>query len=28
VASWYLWRVVERETARKVIPLGAAGEQA
>ena len=27
-ASWYLWRVVERATARKVMPLGPAGEQA
>lgn len=27
-ASWYLWRVVERATAREVMPLGPAGEQA
>lgn len=26
VASWYLWRVVERETARKAIPLEPAEE--
>jgi O-6-methylguanine DNA methyltransferase len=26
VASWYLWRVVERETARKAVPLGPAEE--
>jgi 3-methyladenine DNA glycosylase/8-oxoguanine DNA glycosylase len=27
VASWYLWRVVERATARKIVPLGAAKEE-
>jgi 3-methyladenine DNA glycosylase/8-oxoguanine DNA glycosylase len=27
VASWYLWRVVERAAARKVIPLGPAEEE-
>jgi O-6-methylguanine DNA methyltransferase len=27
VASWYLWRVVERATARKVIPVGGAEEE-
>jgi methylated-DNA-[protein]-cysteine S-methyltransferase len=27
VASWYLWRVVERAAARKVMPLGPAEEQ-
>ena len=27
VASWYLWRVVERATARKTIPLGPAEEE-
>jgi O-6-methylguanine DNA methyltransferase len=27
VASWYLWRVVERATARKVMPIGVAGEE-
>jgi len=27
VASWYLWRMVERATARKVMPLGPAEEQ-
>jgi 3-methyladenine DNA glycosylase/8-oxoguanine DNA glycosylase len=26
-ASWYLWRVVERATARQVVPLGPAGEE-
>jgi len=26
VASWYLWRVVERATARKVMPVGSAEE--
>jgi 3-methyladenine DNA glycosylase/8-oxoguanine DNA glycosylase len=26
VASWYLWRVVERATARKVMPVGGAEE--
>src|SRR5208283_3563836 len=26
VASWYLWRVVERATARKATPLGPAEE--
>jgi 3-methyladenine DNA glycosylase/8-oxoguanine DNA glycosylase len=26
-ASWYLWRVVERATARKVVPLGGAKEE-
>jgi O-6-methylguanine DNA methyltransferase len=26
VASWYLWRVVERATARKVMPVGGAAE--
>jgi 3-methyladenine DNA glycosylase/8-oxoguanine DNA glycosylase len=28
VASWYLWRVVERSTARQVTPLGPAEEAA
>ena len=27
VASWYLWRVVERATARKVEPLAGAEEE-
>jgi DNA-3-methyladenine glycosylase II len=27
VASWYLWRVVERATARTAIPLDGAEEQ-
>jgi 3-methyladenine DNA glycosylase/8-oxoguanine DNA glycosylase len=27
-ASWYLWRVVERATARQVVPLGPAQEEA
>ena len=27
VASWYLWRVVERATARKIVPLGGAKEE-
>jgi methylated-DNA-[protein]-cysteine S-methyltransferase len=27
VASWYLWRVVERAAARKVVPLSAAEEE-
>jgi 3-methyladenine DNA glycosylase/8-oxoguanine DNA glycosylase len=27
VASWYLWRVVERATARKAVPLDGAEEQ-
>jgi len=27
VASWYLWRVVERAAARKVMPLSAAEEE-
>jgi len=27
VASWYFWRVVERATARKVVPLGPAEEK-
>jgi 3-methyladenine DNA glycosylase/8-oxoguanine DNA glycosylase len=27
VASWYLWRVVERAAARKVMPLGPAEEE-
>jgi 3-methyladenine DNA glycosylase/8-oxoguanine DNA glycosylase len=27
VASWYLWRVVERATARKAMPLGPAEEE-
>jgi methylated-DNA-[protein]-cysteine S-methyltransferase len=26
-ASWYLWRVVERATARQVVPLASAGEE-
>ena len=28
VASWYLWRVVERATSRSVIPVGAGEEKA
>jgi 3-methyladenine DNA glycosylase/8-oxoguanine DNA glycosylase len=28
VASWYLWRVVERATARKMTPMGPAEEKA
>ena len=28
VASWYLWRVVERATSRNVIPVGASEEKA
>jgi DNA-3-methyladenine glycosylase II len=28
VASWYLWRVVERATARTALPLGGAKEEA
>jgi 3-methyladenine DNA glycosylase/8-oxoguanine DNA glycosylase len=28
VASWYLWRVVERATARTAVPLGGAKEEA